>query len=152
MTKIEFPFDTLKNSDCAHSGLQPRKNIRNFWRAKKTRPVLQHGVFLSIEKFFLKSVKHKQIPKNDFKKQAILLKLVELFEDGKKYPEEEVNCIIKKYFEDYTLLRRELINFRYMQRNPRTGEYWVVKREFTDKDIEENTILKRHSQPYLKKN
>ena len=70
---------------------------------------------------FSKFVKHKAFPKNDFEKQAILIKLLDDFEDGKKYMEQEVNEKLKKHFEDYTLLRRELINFGYMRRNSLTG-------------------------------
>ena len=101
------------------------------------------------EAFFQKCVKHKNFPRNDFEKQAILLRLLKDFED-RKYTEQEVNEIIKKYFEDYTLLRRELINFGYVQRNPLTAEYWVVKRELTKEDIRKNTILRRHAEAFIK--
>jgi len=101
------------------------------------------------EAFFQKCVKNKNFPRNDFEKQAILLRLLKDFED-RKYTEQEVKDIIKKYFEDYTLLRRELINFGYMQRNPLTAEYQVVKRELAKEDIKKNTILRRHAQPFIK--
>ncbi|HLC85034.1 MAG TPA: DUF2087 domain-containing protein [Candidatus Nanoarchaeia archaeon] len=101
-----------------------------------------------VNEFFEKCVKHKHIPKNDFEKQAILIKLVDLFESGKKYTEQEVNEAIKKYFEDYTWLRRELFNFGYMQRDPYTGMYWVVKRMLTQDDIRNNTLLRRHAKPF----
>lgn len=101
-----------------------------------------------ISNFFEKCVKHKTIPKNDFEKQAILLKLLEEFEDNRKYSEPEVNAKLKKYFEDYVSLRRELINFSYMQRNSLTGEYWVVKRTFTVDDINNNTLLKKHAKAF----
>ncbi len=101
-----------------------------------------------ISNFFEKCVKHKTIPKNDFEKQAILLKLLDEFEDNRKYSEPEVNAKLKKYFEDYVSLRRELINFGYMQRNSLTGEYWVVKRTFTVDDINNNTLLKKHAKAF----
>ncbi len=101
-----------------------------------------------ISNFFEKCVKHKTVPKNDFEKQAILLKLLEEFEDNQKYPEPKVNDKLKKHFEDYVSLRRELINFGYMQRNSLTGEYWVVKRTFTTDDINNNTLLKKHAKAF----
>lgn len=101
-----------------------------------------------IEKFFEKCVKHKNIPRNDFEKQAILITLIKDFQDNKKYSEQEVNEIIKKYFDDYALLRRELINFGYMQRNLDTGEYWIVKRKLTTEDIKNNIMLRRHAKSY----
>lgn len=100
------------------------------------------------EKFFQKCVRAKNFPKNDFEKQAILIYLLDNFEDKKKYSEKEVNEKIKTYFEDYATIRRELINFGYMQRNPHLGEYWVVKRELTEEDIKNNVRLRRHAQAY----
>ena len=76
-----------------------------------------------------------------------MIKLIAEFED-RIYSEEEVNNVIKKYFEDYVLLRRELINFGYMQRNPFLSEYKVIKRELTNDDVRNNTLLRRHAKPY----
>ena len=87
------------------------------------------------------------IPRNDFEKQALLIELLKNFED-KKYLEPEVNEVIKRFFEDYSSLRRELINFGYMQRDPYKGEYWVVKRELSKEDIRKNTLLKKHAEPF----
>jgi len=101
------------------------------------------------ELLFSKFVKHKAFPKNDFEKQAILIRLMDDFEDGKKYMEQEINEKLKKHFEDYTLLRRELINFGYMRRNSLTGEYWVVKRILTKEDVMNNTLLRRHAKPFI---
>jgi len=98
--------------------------------------------------FFEKCSKHNAFPSNDFEKQAILLRLLDEFEDGKIYLEQEVNEKLKKYFEDYTLLRRELINFNYMRRNNVTGEYWVIKRNLTQDDIRNNTLLRRHARAF----
>lgn len=100
------------------------------------------------EEFFNKCVKHKVFPKNDFKKQAVLIRLLDEFEDSKKYSEQEVGEKIRKYFGDFTLIRRELINFGYMQRNSVTGEYWVVKRVLTKEDVRNNTLLRRHAEPF----
>lgn len=100
------------------------------------------------EALFKKAVKSQTLPRNDFEKQPILLKVLDSFEDKRIYQEEEVNEIIKKYFEDFSNMRRELINFGYMQRKPLTGEYWVVKRSLSQEDIRNNTILRRHAKPY----
>ena len=101
-----------------------------------------------VDKFFEKCVKHNIIPRNDFEKQAILIRLMRDFEDNRKYAEQEVNEKLKKYFEDYTTLRRELINFGYMQRNNLNGEYWVVKRNLTKEYIKNNSVLRKHSKTY----
>ncbi|MBW2964973.1 DUF2087 domain-containing protein [Candidatus Woesearchaeota archaeon] len=99
------------------------------------------------EKLFQSCVRNKTIPKNDFQKQAVLIRIIAEFSD-RKYTEPEVNKIIAAYFEDFATIRRELINFGYMQRNPLTGDYWVLKREITEDYVRHNTLLRRHSKPY----
>ncbi|MFH1456150.1 MAG: DUF2087 domain-containing protein [archaeon] len=68
----------------------------------------------------------------------------------KKYKEIEVNEIIKKYFSDFATIRRELVNYGYFHKDSYKSEYWVVKRDLTMEDIENNTILKKHAEDYLK--
>jgi len=97
------------------------------------------------EKYFEKCVKNKEFPKNDALKQIILKKIMQDFEFDKVYTEAEVDLIVKKYFEDFVLLRRELVNFGYLHRNPYKGEYKVIKKELSKEDYEKNTLLKRHA-------
>lgn len=102
--------------------------------------------------FFERYVTSKALPKNDFEKQAILMRIIKDFEDKRIYKEEEVNDIVKNYFEDFSTIRRELINFGYLQRDSANSNYWVTKRELTKEDIQKNTRLKRHFESYnLKK-
>lgn len=69
------------------------------------------------EQFFERHVENNQFPSNDALKQIILKKIMKDFEFEKIYTETEVNEIIKKYFDDFTLIRRELINFGYAQKS-----------------------------------
>lgn len=101
-----------------------------------------------IDELFNKCSKNDNFPKNDFEKQAILLKLLKEFKDNNKYSEIEVNNIIKKYFSDYATLRRELVNYGYMQKDNLKSEYWVVKRTLTEEDIQKNIRLKNHAKSY----
>lgn len=50
------------------------------------------------------------------------------FESDKKYTEKEVNEIIKYWilFEDYVLLRRELVDYHYLDRTSDGRSYWRV--------------------------
>lgn len=97
------------------------------------------------EKFFSKCMKSQNLPKNDALKQVILKRLMQDFDEGRVYSEIEVNDTIKKYFQDYTLLRRELLDFGYMRREPLTGEWAVVKKELEKEDYLSNRRLKRHA-------
>lgn len=100
------------------------------------------------EKLFENCKKNDTLPRNDFEKQSILLRILKDFGNDRKYTEQEVKDIITKYFEDYTLIRRKLINFGYMNRDTMKGECWVVKRELSIEDVENNIVLKRHSKAY----
>lgn len=51
-------------------------------------------------------------------KQLILLEeLVQDFEPGVAYPEEEVNTRVKERYEDYCLVRRMFVDFGFMRRD-----------------------------------
>ena len=77
------------------------------------------------------------LPRDDLKKQEILTKIVVKFEKEKKYNETEVNEVIKSFdVDDHVLIRRELINFGYMQRDPYKGIYWVITYELTREQLQ----------------
>lgn len=66
---------------------------------------------------------------NDFpaqqkKLEAILRYVVQAFEPGKRYSEKKVNEILRRYNEDTARLRRNLVDFRFMDRQGGGGEYW----------------------------
>lgn len=65
-----------------------------------------------------------QLPAGE-KRQLVILKwLAGKFEMGVQYPEKQVNEIIKRHHPDYATLRRDLVDFRFMQRDK--GIYWKV--------------------------
>lgn len=64
----------------------------------------------------------KQIPANRRNLLIVLKWLAGQFEEGRRYSEKEVNAIIQRHHEDYATLRRDLVDFRFMQREK--GIYW----------------------------
>lgn len=59
------------------------------------------------------------------KKFLVLLRyVVKAFEPGQRYPEKEVNEILKRYNEDTASLRRGLVEYKLMQREGGGGAYW----------------------------
>jgi len=52
------------------------------------------------------------------------------FEEGKRYPEKEVNQILERYHEDYAQLRRSMIDTCLMKRE--NGMYWRVDSEISE--------------------
>jgi len=87
------------------------------------------------EKVNLESIINKEglvvrWPKKKDEKLAVLDYLITKFEPGIKYKELQVNMILKKWhtFGDHALLRRELYDNFYMDREPGSGEYWVEEK------------------------
>lgn len=66
----------------------------------------------------------KSIPAQHKKRIIILEKILQDFEYDRCYTEKEVNAIIGQYFDDFCTLRRELIDFRMMDRDRQA--YWRI--------------------------
>jgi hypothetical protein len=66
--------------------------------------------------------KLKVIPASRRKRAVVLRWLMEAFEEGRRYPEAEVNAAIQEKHWDAATLRRELIGHRMMARE--SGVYW----------------------------
>lgn len=73
---------------------------------------------------FLDGERLKEIPVSRKKRRVILDWLAGRFEPGARYPEPELNEIIKRHHPDNATLRRELIAEKLMQREG--GVYWLV--------------------------
>ncbi|GAB3048677.1 hypothetical protein GCM10027079_12250 [Sediminivirga luteola] len=64
-----------------------------------------------------------RIPGKRRAKVVVLLELLQRFERGRAYAEREVNQILGAAHPDFATLRRELVDYRWMQRHD--GQYWV---------------------------
>ena len=69
----------------------------------------------------------KLIPGQLKKMKAILLYILPEFEEGKHYPEKDVNQILERYHEDYAQLRRSMVDTGLMTRE--NGVYWRIDQE-----------------------
>ncbi|MEN6482768.1 MAG: metalloregulator ArsR/SmtB family transcription factor [Anaerolineaceae bacterium] len=69
----------------------------------------------------------KDIPTQQKKLLAVLRYVVHDFEFEKKYTEKQVNEILSQYHQDYAFLRRELVDFHFMQRDSNGTSYWRNK-------------------------
>ena len=83
-----------------------------------------------IDKFLDTDGRIKQLPRKGIIKQEVLTYLAQKFEFDIDYTEKEVNEIIKSWhtFDDYFLLRRELIDYQLICRTIDGSRYW--KKEF----------------------
>ncbi len=77
-------------------------------------------VFTSLEPLVL-----ARFPSKQKKKIVILRRIMQQFEEGKKYHEKEVNAILKAIYDDFVSLRRYLIEYGYLDRSADGSNYWV---------------------------
>lgn len=72
---------------------------------------------LKVLKAFVSDGVIKALPVQRKKRRVLLDMIVENFEFGITYGESEVNAVIKRYFDDYCTIRREMITEGLMTRN-----------------------------------
>ncbi|MFB9274534.1 DUF2087 domain-containing protein [Cohnella cellulosilytica] len=58
-------------------------------------------------------------------KIVVLTELARRFESGRAYAEKEINEILRTAYEDYAVLRRYLIEYGFMDREPDGSRYWL---------------------------
>jgi ArsR family transcriptional regulator len=78
-------------------------------------------------KTFIKRGRLTQFPAQYKKRLIILEKILEEFEPGRVYSEQEVNQILVEFHEDVATLRREMIDRQFMERE--AGRYWRVTKD-----------------------
>jgi hypothetical protein len=64
-------------------------------------------------------------------KKAVIQYIADKFEAGRMYSEKEVNAIIDCWhtFNDYFLIRRSLIDYKYMSRTRNGSCYWKEEQD-----------------------
>jgi hypothetical protein len=64
----------------------------------------------------------REIPAKQSKRRVVLTRLALEFEPGVRYPEREVNEVLKRFHPDYVALRRYLVDEDLLSRE--RGQYW----------------------------
>ena len=99
--------------------------------ADDTLPAVAEGIDLDaydrrvVDNYALPDGRLKQIPTKRKKFEAILRYVVRAFEPGERYTEKEVNEILGQYNEDTAILRRGLVDYQMMDREPDGTAYWL---------------------------
>lgn len=99
--------------------------------AEETLPAVAEGVDLDaydrqvVENYALPDGRLRQIPTKRKKFEAILRYVAQAFEPGKRYTEKEVNEILGQFNEDTAVLRRGLVDYQMMDREPDGMAYWL---------------------------
>ena len=63
-------------------------------------------------------------PKKQKEKLVLLRRIAELFQEGRRYNEKEVNAVLVKVWADHVDIRRYLIEYGFLARKPDGSEYW----------------------------
>lgn len=71
---------------------------------------------------FLRDGRLLRIPASRTKRRMVLEYLVAAFEPGRRYPEREVDAVLRAWHDDHAALRRYLVDEALMSRA--NGEYW----------------------------
>lgn len=79
--------------------------------------------FLSIEPLRL-----RQFSPKEKKKLVVLARIAAEFQPGHSYSEREINAVLKPIFADFATLRRYLIEYGFMQRNPDGSQYRLTEK------------------------
>jgi predicted transcriptional regulator len=66
----------------------------------------------------------RAFPSQQKKELAILRHVVTAFEQGRRYPEKQVNRMLSRFSDDTAMLRRHLVELGLMDREGGGGEYW----------------------------
>jgi hypothetical protein len=64
------------------------------------------------------------MPRSGRRRQLVLEQVVQLFEPGRRYPEVEVNLILRQVWDDVAALRRYLVDAALLDRAE--GVYWRI--------------------------
>ncbi|EPH68650.1 hypothetical protein D929_02748 [Enterococcus faecalis 02-MB-P-10] len=78
-------------------------------------------------RFFNEEGELQVIPKKSKAKIEVFSMIIELFECNRLYTESEVNDVLKKVYSDYVLLRRYLIEYKFLSRDLYGREYERVR-------------------------
>jgi hypothetical protein len=73
---------------------------------------------------FLRGGRLVSIPMPRGKKLVVLDRLAQEFDIGVRYPEREVNSILRRFHDDVAALRRHLVDEGFLDRDG--GEYWRI--------------------------
>lgn len=80
------------------------------------------------------------LPAKKEKRDCVLAYLAEKFEPGRDYTEKEVNALLSVWhtFDDFFLLRRELVDHKLLLRERNGSRYWRENAEEAPLESEEN--------------
>jgi hypothetical protein len=101
------------------SDLRPRVRPEDFEGEAYDRKVLSD--------FFQADGRLKTIPAQEKKMLVVLRHIAQSFEPEARYPEAQVNEMLLDFHEDTALLRRNLVDYGFLEREGGGRDYWRVE-------------------------
>ncbi|MBE4909917.1 DUF2087 domain-containing protein [Bacillus luteolus] len=79
-----------------------------------------------ITTYFKNNERLSLLPKKE-KKKLIILKYIreKYFQEDLEYTEKDINQILKSVYGDFVTLRRDLIDYKFLNRNDDGSSYWL---------------------------
>jgi hypothetical protein len=68
-----------------------------------------------------------KFPPKEKQRLVVLHEIAQQLKDGYLYDEREINEFLKRFHEDYVMIRRYLIEYGFVDRKPDGSQYWVKK-------------------------
>lgn len=85
---------------------------------------------------YFKEGRLRELPASRKKRWVVLKRLVNQFDQGRRYAEKELNAVLKQFHADVATLRREFIGYNMMQREK--GQYWRMPEAEWRTEAEQN--------------
>lgn len=82
----------------------------------------------TIQERYFKNGRLTVIPKKEKNKLEVLNELIQLFEMNKQYNEKEINELLQNVYPDFAILRRYLVDYKYLNRTQDCMTYFVNER------------------------
>jgi hypothetical protein len=90
--------------------------------SKEEKDLIEAAHLISKEPLRIRS-----LPAKEKRKVHLFSLAAQCFEPDRVYTEAEVNAVLIPIYEDYVMLRRYLIDYRYLTRNPSGSQYRRVE-------------------------
>lgn len=98
--------------------------------ARAVGPVREPGLALgavdedeeAVLRQYFRGGRLREVPMRRGKRLIVLERLALEFEPGRRYPERDVNAVLRRFHDDYAALRRYLVDEGFLSRE--RGEYW----------------------------
>jgi len=119
-----------QSNEVERGGTAPLKHFSNYFKLHCVKtPVLCQNLAVDkgIDRFLNKHGQLAQIPVKEDRRLEILEHLVKSFELEEKLSEAEVNARVMAWHQDYVMLRRMLVDYKFLSRSIDGRTYWRPK-------------------------